>query len=162
MIWDVHPGSQFRIFSIPDPWSRGKKAPDPRSATQCVYSTYGTAQYAPVASERWAPACWGQSPNIEYELSTPGSPENKSPNSSVGGYRFLPLSNCTCSIAYIFEANMPQVWLMPVVQLGASPRICKKVRMTLILFSGAWRKMSHEKTWCKKILWHCPFKDILG
>ncbi len=30
--------------------------------------------------------------------------------------------------------------------------------MTLVLFSGAWGKMIHEKNLKQKISWHCPFK----
>jgi hypothetical protein len=30
--------------------------------------------------------------------------------------------------------------------------------MTLMLFSGAWGKMIHEKNLKQKILWLCPFK----
>ncbi len=30
--------------------------------------------------------------------------------------------------------------------------------MILLLFSGAWGKMIHEKNLKQKILWHCPFK----
>ncbi len=30
--------------------------------------------------------------------------------------------------------------------------------MTLMLFSGAWAKMIHEKNMKQKISWHCPFK----
>jgi hypothetical protein len=33
----------------------------------------------------------------------------------------------------------------------------KKFKMTLMLFSGAWGKMNHEKKPKRKILWHCPF-----
>ncbi len=34
----------------------------------------------------------------------------------------------------------------------------KKFEMTLMLFSGAWGKVVHEKNLKKKISWHCPFK----
>ncbi len=32
--------------------------------------------------------------------------------------------------------------------------------MTLMLFSGAWGKMIHEKNLKQNISWHCPFKEI--
>jgi hypothetical protein len=34
----------------------------------------------------------------------------------------------------------------------------KKFEMTLLLFSGAWGKVIHEKNLKQKISWHCPFK----
>ncbi len=34
----------------------------------------------------------------------------------------------------------------------------KKFEMILMLFSGAWGKMIHEKNLQQKISWHCPFK----
>ncbi len=33
----------------------------------------------------------------------------------------------------------------------------KKFEMTLMLFSGAWGKVIHEKNLKQKISWHCPF-----
>jgi hypothetical protein len=37
-------------------------------------------------------------------------------------------------------------------------KFLKKFEMVLMLFSGAWGKMIHEKKLNQKILWHCPFK----
>ncbi len=34
----------------------------------------------------------------------------------------------------------------------------KKFEITLLLFSGAWGKVMHEKNLKQKISWHCPFK----
>jgi hypothetical protein len=44
-------------------------------------------------------------------------------------------------------ANLPPVLLIPVVHLdlGISPRILENFEITLVLFSGAWGKMTHEK-----------------
>jgi hypothetical protein len=33
-----------------------------------------------------------------------------------------------------------------------------KFEMILMLLSGAWKKMIHEKNLKQKISWHCPFK----
>ncbi len=33
----------------------------------------------------------------------------------------------------------------------------KKIKMILMLFSGAWGKVIHEKNLKQKILWHCPW-----
>ncbi len=48
------------------------------------------------------------------------------------------------------------------LDMRISPRIFKKIQMTLMLFSGAWGKMIHEKNLKQKISWHCPFKDSIG
>ncbi len=55
--------------------------------------------------------------------------------------------------------NLPPVSLIPVVHLDlrVSPWILKKFEMTLILFSGDWGDMIHEKNLKRKISWHCPF-----
>ncbi len=37
----------------------------------------------------------------------------------------------------------------------------KKFEMTLVLFSGAWGKVIHEKNPKQKISWHCPLSKIL-
>ncbi len=34
----------------------------------------------------------------------------------------------------------------------------KNFEMALMLFSGAWRKMIHERKLKQKVSWHCPFK----
>ncbi len=34
----------------------------------------------------------------------------------------------------------------------------KKFQTALMVYSGAWRKLNHEKTRSRKISWHCPFK----
>jgi hypothetical protein len=34
----------------------------------------------------------------------------------------------------------------------------KKCEMMLMLLSGAWWKVIHEKSLKQKISWHCPFK----
>ncbi len=34
----------------------------------------------------------------------------------------------------------------------------KKFETTLLVYSGAWGKMIHEKNQKSKISWHCPFK----
>jgi hypothetical protein len=34
----------------------------------------------------------------------------------------------------------------------------KKFEMALLVYSGAWRKLIHEKKQKSKISWHCPFK----
>jgi hypothetical protein len=49
--------------------------------------------------------------------------------------------------------NLPLVSLIPVVHLDLriSPRILKKFEMTLVLFSGAWGKIIHEKNLEQKI-----------
>ncbi len=51
--------------------------------------------------------------------------------------------------------NLPPVSLIPVVHLDLriSPRISKKIEMTLMLFLGAWGKMIHEKN-----SWHVSLK----
>ncbi len=36
----------------------------------------------------------------------------------------------------------------------------KKFEMILMLLSGAWGKVIHEKNLKQKILWHCPFKQL--
>ncbi len=36
-------------------------------------------------------------------------------------------------------------------------KFSKKFEMTLLLFSGAWGKVIHEKNLKQKISWHCPF-----
>jgi hypothetical protein len=49
--------------------------------------------------------------------------------------------------------NLPPVSLTPVVHLDLriSPRIFEKIHMILMLFSGAWGKMIHEKNLKQKI-----------
>ncbi len=54
-----------------------------------------------------------------------------------------------------------------VVDTSGAPCTCeylrkflKKFEMTLMLFSGAWGKVIHEKNLKQKILWHCPFKPL--
>jgi hypothetical protein len=56
--------------------------------------------------------------------------------------------------------NLLPVLLTPVVHLDLqiSPRSSKKFEMTLMLLSGAWGKVIHEKNLTQKISWHCPFK----
>ncbi len=51
-----------------------------------------------------------------------------------------------------------------VVDTGGAPwleylrEFSKKFEMILILLSGAWGKVIHEKNLKQKNLWHCPFK----
>ncbi len=40
-----------------------------------------------------------------------------------------------------------------------SPQIFEKNRNALIIFSGAWGKMVHEKNLTEKISWYCPFNS---
>jgi hypothetical protein len=62
-------------------------------------------------------------------------------------------------------ANFPPLSLIPVVHLDLciSPRIFKKIKNTLMLFSGALGKMIHEKIPEAKNLvqLHCPFNNLL-
>jgi hypothetical protein len=37
----------------------------------------------------------------------------------------------------------------------------KNFEMILMLFSGAWGKVNHEKNLKQKISWHCPFKRVV-
>jgi hypothetical protein len=37
-------------------------------------------------------------------------------------------------------------------------QFAKKFETALVVYSGAWGKMIHEKNQKSKILWHCPFK----
>jgi hypothetical protein len=37
----------------------------------------------------------------------------------------------------------------------------KKIEMILMLFSGAWGKVIHEKNLKQKISWHCPFNRLI-
>jgi hypothetical protein len=59
-------------------------------------------------------------------------------------------------------ANLPPVSLTPVVHLDLwiSPRIFEKIWNELILLSGAWGKVIHEKNQKQKLSWHCRFKPI--
>ncbi len=56
--------------------------------------------------------------------------------------------------------HLPMVSLTPVanLELRISPRIFEKFETTLIVYSGAWEKLIHEKNQKSKISWHCPFK----
>jgi hypothetical protein len=58
--------------------------------------------------------------------------------------------------------HLPPVSATPVVhhELRISPRIFKKFETALLVYSGAWGKLIHEKNQKSKISWHCPFKDI--
>ncbi len=38
----------------------------------------------------------------------------------------------------------------------------KKFQMALMVYSGAWGKLIHEKNEKQKISWHCPFKRMLS
>ncbi len=60
----------------------------------------------------------------------------------------------------VLVANVPPVSLIPVVHLDLRifSRIFENFEMTLMLLSGAWGKMIHERNLKQKILWHCPFK----
>ncbi len=58
--------------------------------------------------------------------------------------------------------HLPPVSLTPVANLDLwmSPRIFeKKFETTLMVYSGAWGKLIHEKNQKSKISWHCPFKQ---
>ncbi len=54
-----------------------------------------------------------------------------------------------------------------VVDTGGAPWLAnisanfRKFKMILMLFSGAWGKVIHEKNLKQKISWHCPFKICL-
>ncbi len=49
-------------------------------------------------------------------------------------------------------------WTLHKFANTVSQRIFVKFEMTLVLFSGAWGKMIHEKNLKQKISWHYPFK----
>ncbi len=68
-------------------------------------------------------------------------------------------------------ANLPPVSLIPVAICHRCQRqrwctltceylreFSKKFEMILMLLSGAWGKVIHEKNLKQKISWHCPFK----
>ncbi len=57
-------------------------------------------------------------------------------------------------VSLILAAILPPVLLTPVVHLDLriSPRISKKFQMTLLLFSGAWGKVIHEKPKAKNLV----------
>jgi hypothetical protein len=74
-------------------------------------------------------------------------------------------------------ANLQAVSTTPVVQVakfatgvidtGGASWLAKNLRefslkleMTLILFSGAWGKVIHEKSVQQEISWHYPFKQV--
>ncbi len=64
-------------------------------------------------------------------------------------------------IDYFF--HFPPVSTTPVVhlELRISPRILeKKFETALMVYSGAWGKLIHEKNQRSKISWHCPFKSL--
>ncbi len=53
--------------------------------------------------------------------------------------------------------NLPPVSLTPVVHLDYFREFSKKFEMILMLLSGAWGKVIHEKNLKQKISWHCLF-----
>jgi hypothetical protein len=57
------------------------------------------------------------------------------------------------------SGTMQSVSLTPVMHLHLriSLGIFKKFEMTLMLFSGAWGKIIHEKNLKQKVSQHCPF-----
>jgi hypothetical protein len=57
------------------------------------------------------------------------------------------------AVSLIPVANLPPVLLTPVVHLDLriSPRIFEKIQMILMLLSGAWGKVIHEKNLKQKI-----------
>jgi hypothetical protein len=59
-------------------------------------------------------------------------------------------------------ANLPPVLLAPVAPCEYLREFSKKFEMTLVLFSGTWRKMIHEKNLKQKNSRHCPFKSKDG
>ncbi len=77
-------------------------------------------------------------------------------------------------VSLIPVANLPPVSLIPA---AICRRCCwhwwctltceylreflKKFEMILMLLSGAWGKVIHEKNLKQKISWHCPFKIIM-
>ncbi len=54
--------------------------------------------------------------------------------------------------------NLPPVSLTPVANLQYLREFSKKFEMILMLLSGAWGKVIHEKNLKQNISWHCPFK----
>jgi hypothetical protein len=55
------------------------------------------------------------------------------------------------------------VVLVVYLDLRISPsRILKKFEMTLVLFSGAWKRRIHEKTWSKKSCDAVPLKQNIS
>jgi hypothetical protein len=65
---------------------------------------------------------------------------------------FIPVANFAASVTDTHGnlppvANLPPVSLTPVVHLDLqfSPRIVKKFEMILMLLSGAWGKVIHDK-----------------
>jgi hypothetical protein len=53
--------------------------------------------------------------------------------------------------------HFPQVSTTPVVNLEL--RIFEKNETALLVYSGAWGKLIHEKNKKSKISGHCPFKS---
>ncbi len=47
------------------------------------------------------------------------------------------------------------------LELRISPRIFEKIWNGLMVYSGAWGNLIHEKSQKSKILWHCPFQPNL-
>jgi hypothetical protein len=60
--------------------------------------------------------------------------------------------------------HLPTVSTTPVVHLELRilylRKLKKKIWMALMVYSGAWGKLNHEKKQKSKISWHCPFKHI--
>jgi hypothetical protein len=55
--------------------------------------------------------------------------------------------------------HLPPVSTTPMVNLEPqiSPRIKKKIKMAVMVYSGAWEKLIQEKIQS----WHCPFKVVV-
>jgi hypothetical protein len=55
---------------------------------------------------------------------------------------------------------LPPVSTTPVVhfELRTSLRIFENFETALMVYSGVWGKLNHEKNQKSKISWHCPFK----
>ncbi len=57
--------------------------------------------------------------------------------------------------------HLPPVSLIPVANLELRIHLrefSKKFETTIMVYSGAWGKLIHEKNKKSKISWHCPFK----
>ncbi len=78
-----------------------------------------------------------------------------------------PVANLPVSLIPV--ANLPPVSLIPAaiwyrwctLTCEYLREFSKKFEMTLLLFSGAWGKVIHEKNLKQKISWHCPSKNTI-
>ncbi len=111
-------------------------------------------KFATVVNDRWQimgaiSGCWDLKVNLKAKIYI---------------YVNSTTQRCSNKIIKIFEdfSHLPPVPKTPMVHLELRceylREFSKKFETALMIYSGAWGKLIHEKNQKSKISWHCPFK----